>query len=463
MVNQLYQRIPQLNNLLESEEGQELCKEFDHKSVVDALRNNLSVLRQNIKNESVNGSSFDSRDILEQARKHLLQIHEPKLKRLINATGVIIHTNLGRAVLPREALSAIEDVALNYSNLEFNLANGERGSRYSHIEELITNVTTAESALVVNNCAAAVLLVLSTFAKNKEVIVSRGELIEIGGSFRMPDVIQQSGAKLVEVGSTNKTKISDYEQALSEETSLILKSHTSNYEVVGFTAKPSRSELADLAKKNNIPFAEDLGSGALIDLDNFDLPNEPKIQDCIQQGADIVMFSGDKLLGGPQAGIILGSRQYIESMKKNPLLRALRIDKLCLAALEATLKLYISPNIPFDQIPVLKMLNEDNANLFGRATEVASCLNEIDHISVSVKEGSSLIGGGSLPSSVLPTSLVCIKSKNCTQNELAKRLRELNPAVIGRISDDNLVLDMRTVQKDEINDVVAAVKTALQT
>lgn len=461
MVNQLYQRIPQLNILLESEEGQELCKEFNHESVVEALRNNLSILRIGIKNESVNDSSFDLQNILEQARKHLLQIHEPKLKRLINATGVIIHTNLGRAILPKEAITSIEDIALNYSNLEFNLAKGERGSRYSHIEELLTHVTTAESALVVNNCAAAVLLVLSTFAKNKEVVVSRGELIEIGGSFRMPDVIQQSGAKLVEVGSTNKTKISDYEQALNEDTSLILKSHTSNYEVVGFTAKPSRSELANLAKKNNIPFAEDLGSGALIDLENFDLPNEPKIQDCIQQGADIVMFSGDKLLGGPQAGIILGEKQYIKSMKKNPLLRALRIDKLCLAALEATLKLYIPPNNPYDRIPVLKMLNENKANLFNRANEVSNGLGNIDHVSVNVKDGSSLIGGGSLPSSVLPTSLVCIKSNNCTQNELAKRLRDQNPAVIGRISDDNLVLDMRTVQHHEVGDVVAALKAAL--
>ncbi len=460
MTNQLYQRIPQLNKLLESDEGRALCEEFDRNYVVEALRSKLYELRVDIKNNALNEASFETKNILKEARHYLSNIHKPKLKQLINATGVIIHTNLGRAALAKQTITAIEDIALSYSNLEFDLATGERGSRYTHVDELLTLLTKAEAALVVNNCAAAVLLVLSTFAKDKEVIVSRGELIEIGGSFRMPDVILQSGAKLVEVGSTNKTKISDYELAITDETSLILKSHTSNYEVIGFTSKPTIEELAALATMRNIPFVEDLGSGALVDLDNFGLPNEPKIQDCIQKGVDIVTFSGDKLLGGPQAGIILGKKNYISAMKKNPLLRALRIDKLCLSALEVTLKQYIPPNNPFETIPVMKMLNEDTTSIANRANKVANGLSNLEEISINVREGTSLIGGGSLPSSVLPTSVVCIKSKKYTQNELAKHLRNQEPAVIGRISDDYLVLDMRTVQECEVDNLIAAIKTA---
>ncbi|MDF1578739.1 MAG: L-seryl-tRNA(Sec) selenium transferase [Desulfobulbales bacterium] len=376
----------------------------------------------------------------------------PNFRGVINATGVVIHTNLGRSVLPDEAMAMIARVGGGYSNLEFDLDTGRRGSRYSLVEGLLRELTGAEAGLVVNNNAAAVLLCLDTLAKGREVVVSRGQLVEIGGSFRIPDVMARSGARLVEVGATNRTHLRDYEGAISEETALLLKVHTSNYRMIGFTSEVPLAELVELAGRHGLPVMEDLGSGCLLDLSRFGLIKEPTVGEVIESGVDVVTFSGDKLLGGPQAGIILGRREIIERIKGNPMTRALRIDKFTLAGLEAVLRLYYDEETALARIPTLAMLSISKDKIAARARRLARRLNKgfAGQCPVSVVDTGSRVGGGAMPEQDLPSKAVALRPEGISLNELEARLRKSAVPVIGRIENELFLLDMRTVADREI-------------
>jgi L-seryl-tRNA(Ser) seleniumtransferase len=458
---QLLGQLPQLQGLMECEQARHLCQSFRREDTVAVVRAELEKVRRHILSGGKSLPDFFAPAFFETVQRKLVRQSERHLTRLINATGVALHTNLGRAPLAPEALAAIQEVAAGYCNLEFDLERGKRGSRYEHVEETLCRLTGAEAALVVNNCASAVLLCLMALGNGGEVLVSRGELIEIGGSFRMPDVIAQSGARLVEVGTTNKTRLSDYERAVGEHTRVILKSHPSNYRIVGFAASPERRDLAQLAQARNLVFIEDLGSGTLVDLRRYGLPHEPTVQECLRAGDHIVTFSGDKLLGGPQAGIIVGRSREIAVLKKHPLLRALRIDKLSLAALEATLRLYESPLPPEQRIPVLRMLAENKLQIARRARKLVRELRQIAGVTCLTGDGLSLAGGGSLPETELPTCIVKIKVQGCSANELAARLRQQRPALIGRIADDCFVIDLRTVTPREAREITPLVAGAI--
>lgn len=376
----------------------------------------------------------------------------PNFCGVINGTGVVIHTNLGRSVLPDEAMAMIARVGGGYSNLEFDLNTGKRGSRYSLVEEILCELTGAEAGLVVNNNAAAVLLCLDTLAKGREVIVSRGQLVEIGGSFRIPDVMTRSGATLVEVGATNRTHLRDYEGAITAETALLLKVHTSNYRMIGFASEVPLPEMVELAARHDLPVMEDLGSGSLIDLSRFGLMKEPTVGEVVKAGADVVTFSGDKLLGGPQAGIILGHRQIIDRIKSNPMTRALRIDKFTLAGLEAVLRLYYDEEVALAKIPTLAMLSVPTEQLAARARRLSRRIKKAlgDRCRVSMLKTGSRVGGGAMPEQDLPTTAVALQPGNISVNELEELLRKGDVPVIGRIENDLFLLDMRTVADREI-------------
>jgi L-seryl-tRNA(Ser) seleniumtransferase len=413
--------------------------------------------REAIRNGATALPAFESAEFVAALRRDLLARRQESLRPVINATGIVIHTNLGRAPLAPEALEAVERVGRGYSSAEYDLAEGRRGSRNDHVEALLARLTGAESALVVNNCAAAVVLVLRTFARDAEVIVSRGELIEIGGSFRMPDVISESGACMVEVGTTNRTTPADYAGAVSERTRILLASHPSNYRIVGFTAKPTLAELAEIAHARNLLLVHDLGSGSLIDLG---IAAEPTVSNSIAQGADIVTFSGDKALGGPQAGIIAGRAELIGALKRSPLARAVRIDKLSLAALGATLRLYLPPNDPRARVPVLRMISETAESVGRRAASLIRDLAGIPGLETSVADDVGYAGGGALPMSAIPTQVVRLTLRGVTETELARRLRTGSPPVLGRIAAGTVTLDLRTVQPDEAADLAAAIRRA---
>jgi L-seryl-tRNA(Ser) seleniumtransferase len=368
------------------------------------------------------------------------------LQTVVNATGVVLHTNLGRALLSPLAVERLVGAAAAYSNLELDLATKERGSRYSHVEPLLRRLSGAEDALVVNNNAAAVLLALETLAAGREVIVSRGELIEIGGEFRIPDIMRRSGARLVEVGATNRTHLRDYAEAIGPDTALLLKVHTSNYRVVGFTAAVSSKDLVDLGRERGVPVMEDLGSGSFVDLRPHGFPYEPTVPEVVAAGVDVVTFSGDKLLGGPQAGIVVGRRAVIGRLKKNPLNRALRIDKLTLAALEATLYAYEAGD-PLAVVPTLRMLTEPLASVRARARRLVRLLpaSARTRLAARVVDDEAQVGGGALPTVVLPTAAVSVGTTDLAARVLDDALRACDPAVIGRIADDRLLLDCRTV------------------
>ncbi len=376
----------------------------------------------------------------------------PNVKTVINATGVVIHTNLGRSVLPDSAIETLGQVGAKYSNLEFDLTTGKRGSRYSLVEELICDLTGAEAALVVNNNAAAVLLVLDTLAKNREVIVSRGQLVEIGGSFRIPEVMAKSGAKLVEVGATNRTHLKDYERAVNEETALLLKVHASNFRIVGFTKEVPLEDLVELAAERNLLVMEDLGSGTLIDLSKYGLTKEPTVLDVLKAGVDVVTFSGDKLLGGPQAGLIIGKAPIIKRIKQNPLNRALRIDKFTLASLETILRYYFDETKAIQAIPTLNMLTIDQKTLEKRARRLSRRILKklAEKCHVSVGKTTSRVGGGALPEEALVSWAVILQPLDRSLNDMESSLRALEVPVIGRIEDECFILDMRTVSDSEI-------------
>jgi L-seryl-tRNA(Ser) seleniumtransferase len=386
----------------------------------------------------------------------------PNFRGVINGTGVVIHTNLGRSVLPDEAMAMIARVGGGYSNLEFDLDTGKRGSRYSLVENILCELTGAEAGLVVNNNAAAVLLCLDTLAKGREVVVSRGQLVEIGGSFRIPDVMVRSGARLVEVGATNRTHLRDYEGAIGEETALLLKVHTSNYRMIGYASEVPLPEMVELAGRHGLPVMEDLGSGCLIDLSRFGLMKEPTVGEVVRGGADVVTFSGDKILGGPQAGIILGRREIIERIKRNPMTRALRIDKFTLAGLEAVLRLYYDEETALARIPTLAMLSISKDKIAARARRLARRLNKgfAGECLVSVVDTDSRVGGGAMPEQDLPSKAVALRPGAISVNELEERLRRSEVPVIGRIENDLFLLDMRTVGDKELAILAAGILQA---
>ena len=377
-------------------------------------------------------------------------MHTPNMKKVINGTGTILHTNLGRAPISREHMKKAFDIVTGYSNLEYNLEAGRRGERYSHFEKLLCKITGAEAAMAVNNNASSVLLILSSLAKGGEVIVSRGELIEIGGKFRIPDVMTQSGATLVEVGTTNKTHASDYEENITEETKALLKVHTSNYKIVGFTESVGIDELMPIAKEHDIPVIEDLGSGVLIDLSKYGLTYEPTVQESVAKGADVVCFSGDKLFGGPQAGIIVGKKKYIDMMKKNQLTRALRIDKFTAAALELVLQEYLSEEQAVQHIPVLRMITEPLDEVARRARSLARTIRSTDiPAKVDVVSCESQIGGGSLPMERIPSMAVAIRPKYESVSALEDQMRHLTVPMIPRTVNDTIMLDVRTIETED--------------
>ncbi|QCX32468.1 L-seryl-tRNA(Sec) selenium transferase [Caloramator sp. E03] len=424
-------------------------KDIPRSIVLDGIRETIDDYRKNILEGSINSFTFE--DIVKDALIKIKKKNSMHLKRVINATGTVLHTNLGRAVLAKSAIDAVVNIASRYSNLEFDLEKGERGSRYSHVEELICKITGAEAAMVVNNNAAAVMLALSTLCKGKEAIVSRGQLVEIGGSFRVPAVMEQSGAKLVEVGTTNRTHLYDYENAINENTGVILKVHQSNYKILGFTEEVSIEELMKLGNRYNIPVIEDIGSGVFVDMSKYGLTYEPTVQESIKKGIDVVTFSGDKMLGGPQAGIIAGKKKYIDKMKKNQLTRALRIDKMTIAALEATLRLYIDESVAIKEIPGLRMLTLDIETIKRNSKKLLKMIKSKigDRCDIEIIKEYSQVGGGAMPLENLETYVIAIKPYNISLEELDCKLRNLEIPIIARIYKDKMLFDVRTLFEEE--------------
>ncbi|MDF2547083.1 MAG: L-seryl-tRNA(Sec) selenium transferase [Anaerosolibacter sp.] len=461
----LFAQIPKIDDILNEKQIQELMMAIPRVVVLDVIRKNIEDIRKEISQLSevnIDQYQLPYPSLLEKIIHDAYEKNKMSLRKVVNTTGVILHTNLGRAVLSEEIREAVWSVACNYSTLEIDVKTGKRGSRYVHIEEVITKLTGAESALVVNNNAAAVLLVLSTMAKNKEVIVSRGQLVEIGGSFRVPEVMEQSGAFLREVGSTNKTHLFDYERAITEDTGALLKVHTSNYKILGFTEEVTLKELVGLGRKHSIPVIEDIGSGTFIDFSKYGLVKEPTVQESVDAGADIITFSGDKLLGGPQAGIIIGKKKYIDLMKKNPLTRAFRVDKMTLAALEATLKIYFDEQEAIRKIPTLDMMTRKIEDIERKAKDFNKLLMSIElPCNISLTQDYSQIGGGSMPLVELPTWVIGIYPNDISVNELEKRLREYQTPIITRIQDEQLMLDVRTIKDNEYTLILDALRTVM--
>ena len=447
--NLLYRSIPKTDILLENEEIKKLIEKYSRDTVMESIHVEMDKLRKYI------GQSDDE----EKAKKQIelliphiemtvTAMHTPNMRMVINATGTVLHTNLGRAPIGKKHMERVAQIATGYSNLEYNLEAGKRGERYSHFEKLLCKITGAEAAMAVNNNAAAVMLILSSIAKGGEVVVSRGELVEIGGKFRVPDVMEQSGATLVEVGTTNKTHYSDYEEAITEETKALLKVHTSNYRIVGFTDTVGIDELVPLAKERDIPVIEDLGSGVLIDLSKYGITYEPTVQESIRKGADVVCFSGDKLLGGPQAGIIIGKKKYIDIMKKNQLTRALRIDKFTAATLELVLQEYLSEENAIKNLPVLRMITKPLEEIKKDARDLSRMLKRANlPAKIEVVPCESQIGGGSLPLERIPSMAVTIRPDKISVPEFEERLRHLPVPVIPRVVNDTVLMDVRTLDK----------------
>lgn len=445
---ELLRQIPSVDELLAQPRLAALSKRADRNLVVEVARAVLADLRARIAGDSNwTALGLSAASVEELISTEVERILSRSLQPVINATGVILHTNLGRAPLPETVVDEFRRSATHYSNLEYDLEGGARGKRDVHTADLLTRLTGAEAAIVVNNCAAAVLVTLAALARGGEVIVSRGELIEIGDGFRIPEIMEQSGAILREVGTTNRTNLADYENTISEKTRLLLRVHPSNFKVTGFTDKPSLEELVALSERSGLPLLEDLGSGCLVDLSEHGV-NEPTVRQSIDAGVSVVMFSGDKLLGGPQAGIIAGKKELVSRVRRYPLFRALRVDKLTIAALEATLGAYL--RAAWDEIPAIRMIRATPQELKRRAENFIRELRPellLDEVEIEIADGSSLAGGGSTPSQSLPTRIIRIASARYSATKLEKRLR-LAPAgisVIARVEDDRLVLDLRTV------------------
>ncbi|MGX7081611.1 L-seryl-tRNA(Sec) selenium transferase [Gemella morbillorum] len=456
MSKHLLSQIPAINKILLLDEIKELMNTYTEVAIKSAIKQYIEEIKQAILNEELSEVPSLSKIVGEVARI-VEKEDKNSLRRVINATGTILHTNLGRSLLSEKIKENIESVAFNYSNLEFDIDNKKRGSRYVHLIDIIKKLTGAEDVLVVNNNAAAVLLTLNTLVKDQEIIVSRGELVEIGGAFRIPEIIKLSGGVPVEVGTTNKTHLKDYENAITEETGALLKVHTSNYKILGFTESVSNEEISYLARENELVSINDLGSGQFVDFSKFGLPYEPTVKEILDSGIDIVTFSGDKLLGGPQAGIIVGKKKYIEKMKKNQLTRALRVDKMTLASLEATLKLYLDEKDALEHIPTLHMISLSKERLFGKADVLKTKLSSLD-FDIRIEEDKAEVGGGSYPASYLESVAVKLTHRKLHATEIERRLLEVEIPIITRIKDNSIILDMRTLRTREFDIVKAALE-----
>lgn len=457
----LLRRIPKIDRLLLDPQVEGLIERYGRSPVVEALREATEALRERLRRSEAPEANGDLPALVrEEATRILERASRPSLRRAINATGVVLHTGLGRAVLSRAAADAVYQAALGHTLLEVDPESGERGSRLVHVARLLCALTGAEDALAVNNNAAAVFLAVSALAAGREVVISRGQLVEIGGSFRIPDVIRSAGARLVEVGTTNKVRLSDYAEAIGPETALILRVHPSNFRIVGFTEEPTLAELAALARERNLPLMDDLGSGALVELSRHGLAGEPTVQASVAAGADVITFSGDKLLGGPQAGLVVGRRELLARMKRHPLMRVVRLDKLTLAGIEATLRLYRDEALAMREIPTLAALAAPPETLRARAERLRELLLPL-RLEVELEPGLSQVGGGSLPGEELPTTLVAVRPLDMSVGELARRLRLGEPSVWGRVQRDRLLFDPRTVRDDEIDAIAAATARAL--
>jgi L-seryl-tRNA(Ser) seleniumtransferase len=453
MSNNPLRQLPSVNQVLQNPSVVALVATFGHDAVADTVRETLERCRE----RSRNGEILDTNQLIQQVTERISVREAPKLRPVINATGVLLHTNLGRAPLADAAVQAAADAAKGYLNLELELETGKRSQRHHAVREWLCRLLGCESATVVNNCAAATVLVLRAFASGREVIVSRGQLVEIGGSFRIPDIMATSGAVLREIGTTNITRIEDYQRAITPETAMILRVHQSNYRVHGFTESPSLEELVALSRKRRVLFMDDIGSGAIVDYSRFGLPGEPLAAESIRAGADLVLFSGDKLLGGPQAGIIAGRKDLIEIVEKDPLMRAFRLDKMTLAALEATLRLYLRPHVALAEIPVLRQLNTSMDELRGRANRIADALRSA--MAVEVRDDETFVGGGSLPDQSYPTVVVTLSADDGA-DAMARRLRAGDPPVLGRVQGGHVLLDLRSVLPGQIDLLIAAVLCA---
>ena len=457
----LLKRIPKVDRAMLWPQMAVLLTRHPRPEVVKAVRLSLENIRERLRSGRCTALP-EQEEIITAVTAELARRGASSLRRVINASGVVIHTNLGRSPLADEAEAAIHTVSQGYSNLEYDLESGERGRRNSHVEGLICELTGAEAALVVNNNAAAVILALTALAAGREVIISRGELVEIGGSFRIPDVMAQSGAILVEVGTTNRTHIRDFQAAANDATALLLKVHTSNFSITGFTAEATVAEMAALGKESGLPVMLDAGSGCLIDLSPFGICCETTIRSYLEQGAGLVTFSADKLLGGPQAGIIAGRRDLVEPMQRHPLLRALRSDKLCLAALEATLRLYRDEKYALRDIPTLRMLTMSRDQSAQRAARIMRSLRRIlpEAVQLIKHQGESSAGGGALPLLQLPTTLVEIRIIGSSAQDLEAALRRSATPVIGRIQRERFLLDVRTILDSDIPMLIDSLREA---
>jgi len=454
-VQTLLRGLPKIDELLLILEKRNPDRQAPREVVLAVCREAVDELRRSIIRKEADRGKMrlpTAADIALAVEKRIEALHRRRLRRVINATGVILHTNLGRAPLCREAGDQLASISEGYSNLEFDLEHGERGIRYDHVRELLCILSGTEDALVVNNNAAAVFLALNALAEGKEVIVSRGELVEIGGEFRIPEIMEKSGARLREVGTTNRTRLADFERAITPETGLILKVHSSNFKMVGFTEETSLEDMVSLGKKHQIPVMYDVGSGCFIDLAEYGLPGEPVVRDVAAGGVDVLTFSGDKMLGGPQAGIILGRRNLLEKIKRNPLNRALRIDKLTLGALEATLRVYLDPKEAVSRLRILKALTEPLSDVTRRAKKLLGMLKRVlpASFSLMLKPGESMVGGGALPGLSIPTMMLGIRFSELSTSRLEESLRRLEIPIIARVVHDEILLDLRTIEENEL-------------
>ncbi|MBC2576048.1 L-seryl-tRNA(Sec) selenium transferase [Peptostreptococcus canis] len=465
---ELFAKLPSVDEVLGDERIVEICENLPRSIVVESVRGSIDKFRKKIvslKDEEVASFSLSEEDIILDSIITSKKSYELSLKNVINATGIVVHTNLGRSLLSEKIKDELWGAASRYSNLEYDIEEGKRGSRYTHLTDMIKRITGAEDVLVVNNNAAAVLLILSTMAKGGEAIVSRGELVEVGGAFRIPSIMALSGADLVEVGSTNKTHYSDYEDAITENTKVLMKVHTSNYRIVGFSESVSLEEMRSLGDLYAIPVVEDLGSGVLIDLSKYGMAYEPTVFDSIEKGVDIVSFSGDKMLGGPQAGIIVGKKKFIEKMKKNQLTRALRVDKMTIAALEATLRFYLDEEKAIKEIPTLRMLTYTKEEINKKVDNLYKVIMQKSggnlDAEISIEDCKGQVGGGSMPTEELESKAVVIKPHNISVSKLEEKLRLGNSHIIARVYDEKYVLDVRTIFEEQYENIANELKTAL--
>lgn len=457
----LFRMIPAVDRLLAMPRIEGMLPLYPRSLVLRAIHQVIDELRQGIKSGSIgDDSALSLNAISDRIAERLVALARPSLRPVINATGVVIHTNLGRSILPRAALRQFGSIGGGYSNLEYDLEQGRRGSRYVHAEGILKELTAAEAAMVVNNNAAAVLVSLDTLARGRKVIVSRGELVEIGGSFRVPDVMRKSGAEMVEVGTTNKTHLRDYEEVITPETGLLLKVHQSNFKIMGFTEAVSTDQLVKLGQRYGIPVMEDLGSGSFLDFSRYGYIKEPTVQETLKQGVDLVTFSGDKLMGGPQAGIILGRTHIIEAIRKNQLSRALRIDKLTLLALEQTLTLYRDEKKAVREIPTLSMICQPYEETRKKAQRLKRMIGKTDpgNFALDYLDGLSMVGGGAMPLLEIPSRLLCLIPGRVSAGRLERYMRSYDPPIIVRLEQDRILIDVRTVQDHELKVLAGAVR-----